>query len=274
MTSEPDRVGIVNFHRSLNWLTEPRLGLFCLLPASIRAVACQLPVRSRCSCRQLLAGLLADDVVGVPVRPVHIVLAAGPFLVLAVRGCRTSERGRELSRRGEGRVVGVHPSGQSRGDLLKQPAVAVRIFERGERAVAAVLGIRTANPDPPKQIGLVRADVRVAGAVEHLADLDAATEQLVAGGLDVGDDQVQSLGGAGCRRGHVLAEDDRGRGAKGSELDHAEVVTGGEVGIEPPTQADVKALGRSTSETGMTTTSSFISTVRAVGVSIAVSLRT
>ena len=72
-----------------------------------------------------------------------------------------------------------------------------------------MLGIRTADPEPPKQIGLVRAGVHVAGVVEHLADLDAATEQFVAGGLDVGDDQVQSLGGAGRRRGDVLAEDDR-----------------------------------------------------------------
>jgi hypothetical protein len=79
--------------------------------------------------------------------------------------------------------------------------------------------------------------------VQHLADLDAATEQLVAGGLDVGDNQVQPLGGAGCRRGDVLAEDDRAPGAWRRELDHAKIVTGGEVGVEPPTQAAVKALG-------------------------------
>jgi hypothetical protein len=30
--------------------------------------------------------------------------------------------------------------------------------------------------------------VHVAGVVEHLADLDAATDELVAGVLDVGDD--------------------------------------------------------------------------------------
>jgi hypothetical protein len=38
-----------------------------------------------------------------------------------------------------------------------------------------MLGIRTADPEPPKQVGLVRAGVHAAGAVEHLADLDAAT---------------------------------------------------------------------------------------------------
>ena len=105
-----------------------------------------------------------------------------------------------------------------------------------------MLGIRTADPEPPKQVGLVRAGVHAAGVVEHLADLDAATEQLVAGGLDVGDDQVQALGGAGCRRGDVLAEDDRAPGARRRELDHAEVVTGVEVGVEPPPEPPVELL--------------------------------
>src|SRR5580693_7944610 len=69
------------------------------------------------SCRQFRAGLLPDDIVGVPIRPVRIGLA-GPLLVLAVRGCRSSERGRKLGRRGESRAVSVHAPGQSRGDLL------------------------------------------------------------------------------------------------------------------------------------------------------------
>src|SRR5512138_1376690 len=37
----------------------------------------------RGSCRQLLAGPLRDHVIGIPVRPVRIVLAAGPLLMLA-----------------------------------------------------------------------------------------------------------------------------------------------------------------------------------------------
>jgi hypothetical protein len=44
--------------------------------------------------------------------------------------------------------------------------------------------------------------------VEHVAYLDAATEQRVAGGFNVGDDQVQPLRGAGRRRGDILAEYD------------------------------------------------------------------
>src|SRR6185295_17753215 len=84
------------------------------------------------------------------------------------------------------------------------------------------------------------ASVYTAGVVEHRADLDAATKQLFAGGLDVGDDQVQALGGARCRRGDVLAEDDRAPGAGRRELHHAEVVAAGEIGIEPPAEARVE----------------------------------
>ena len=40
-----------------------------------------------------------------------------------------------------------------------------------------------------------------------------------------------------------FAEDDRAAGAGRRELDHAEVVAPGEVGVEPPTQAAIEALG-------------------------------
>ena len=78
--------------------------------------------------------------------------------------------------------------------------------------------------------------------MEHLANLDAATEQFVAGGLDVGDDQVQALGGAGGRRGDVLTQDDRAPGARRRELHDAEVVAAGEVGVEPPPKPPVELL--------------------------------
>src|SRR5882672_1231647 len=102
--------------------------------------------------------------------------------------------------------------------------------------------IRAADPNPSKQVGLVRASVHAAGIVEHLADLNSATEQLVARGLDVGDDQVQALRGAGCRRGYVLAEDDRAPGARRRKLDHAEVVTVVVVGVESPPEPPVELL--------------------------------
>jgi hypothetical protein len=61
-------------------------------------------------------------------------------------------------------------------------------------------GIWTLDPKPPEQVGLVRASMYMAGAMEDVADLNAATEQILAGSLDVGDDQIKPLGGSGsCR---------------------------------------------------------------------------
>src|SRR5580693_2917968 len=105
-----------------------------------------------------------------------------------------------------------------------------------------MLGIRTIDPDSPKQVGLVRARVRVSRAMKHLADLDAAVEQLFADGLDVGDDQVQALGRPGRRRSDVFAEDNRAPGAGRCELNHAEVLTAVVVGIEPPPEPPVELL--------------------------------
>src|SRR6266404_182944 len=78
--------------------------------------------------------------------------------------------------------------------------------------------------------------------MEYLTDLDATTEQLFAGGLDVGDDQVQALDRAGCRRGDVLAEDDRASGPRRRELDDAPIVTMCEVSVEPPPETSVELL--------------------------------
>src|SRR5215212_8184275 len=122
-------------------------------------------------------------------------MLADPLFVFAVSGRCSAERPCELRRSGEGRGLGVHATGQARGDLLEEPAVAVRILERGERAVAPRLWIRTADPVPSKQIGLVRA-TDVCPNVEWLAHLDAATEQIIAGRLDVGDNQIESFSGA------------------------------------------------------------------------------
>ena len=105
-----------------------------------------------------------------------------------------------------------------------------------------MLRIRTADPTAPKQVGLVRTSVDAAGLVEHLA-ARPAPEQLVAGGLDIRDDQVESLGGAGCCRGDVLSEDDGAPGPRWRELHHAKVLTGGEVSVEPPPELRVELLG-------------------------------
>src|SRR5262252_10634730 len=97
-----------------------------------------------------------------------------------------------------------------------------------------MIGIRTVDPETPKQVRLVRASVHTPGVMEHLADLDTATKQLFAGGLDVGNDQVQALGGTGFRRGDILAEDDRTPGTWRCKLNHAEIFPVVEVSVEPP----------------------------------------
>src|ERR1700722_5588577 len=118
---------------------------------------------------QWLAGLLADDVFGVPVRPVHIMPACS-FLMLAMRGCGAPQRGREFSCRGEVRVT-LHTTGKPRGNFLEQPTVAVRIAERGQREVAGAFGVRAGDPDTAEQVGLVGSGVHVAAAVKRLADI-------------------------------------------------------------------------------------------------------
>jgi hypothetical protein len=69
-------------------------------------------------------------------------------------------------------------------DLLDQPDVAVGVIEGDEGVVAAALWV-----------GAGRLATLL--EVEDLADLDAALCQLGPGGVDVGDDQVQALDGAG-----------------------------------------------------------------------------
>ena len=191
------------------------------------------------SCRQLLAGLLRDHVLGVPVGPVLVGLARAR-LVLAVRGGRAPQRARQVARPRRTPSSRVDPAGQPRRDLLQQPAVAVRVAERGEGAVAAVVG-RRARSTRPRAVGL-ELGARLLG-VEHLADLDAAGGELVARGLDVGDDQVEALGRARRGRGDLRAELDRAPRAGRRELDDPEAVVEGEVGVEPPAEARVERLG-------------------------------
>src|ERR1700752_2414772 len=91
---------------------------------------------SPCSHRQFFAGLLLDDVLGVPVRPVGIVLAAVALLVLAMGDGGATQRGGKFSLRAEAGIA-LHAAGQPRGDFLEQPAIAVGIPERGVGLVAA-----------------------------------------------------------------------------------------------------------------------------------------
>src|SRR5277367_3011027 len=191
----------------------------------------------RCrSGRQRFAGLLCHDVFGIPVWPALSIFLAEPALVLAVCGSRPPERVRDISRRRECDVR-VHTSRQPRRDLLQQPAVAVRIAECREGPVArAAGGGATEAParsvEPKLSSGLP--------GVEDFADLGAARCKRFACGVDIRDDQIKALGGARCRRRQLGAELDRARRTWRRELDDAEAVVEGEVGVEPPAEARVE----------------------------------
>src|SRR5215813_5903500 len=89
--------------------------------------------------RQRKAGVLRNHICGVPVWPVRVGLT-GALLVFAVRCGRSTKRARQVRCGCECRSGGVDPAGQPSRDLLQEPAVAVRIVERGEGAVAGVIG--------------------------------------------------------------------------------------------------------------------------------------
>src|SRR6185312_6767827 len=62
------------------------------------------------------------------------------------------------------------------------------------------------------------------------------------GSPDVGDDQVQTLGRAGCGGGDLRAELDRAPRTRRRELHDAEAVVEREVGVEPPPESRVEVL--------------------------------
>src|SRR5882672_8196079 len=89
------------------------------------------------------AALARDDVGGVPPRP--MVFRSGRFVLAMTLLCFPQKIG-------QGRDIHIaeSTSGNPRVDLLQQPAVAVRIAERGERDVAAPLRIRSAEGRLPR----------------------------------------------------------------------------------------------------------------------------
>ena len=79
--------------------------------------------------------------------------------------------------------------------------------------------------------------------MEHLAHVDAVSDELGACCLDVIDDEERSLNGS--RRGgrESLAEHDGARRAGRRHLHQPPIVTAREIGVQPPPQALVEALG-------------------------------
>src|SRR3954447_26884733 len=93
------------------------------------------------------------------------------------------------------------PAGEPGGDLLEQPAVAVRVVERGEHEVRAPFHVQARWP-----------------LLEHLADIDAAADEIFPGGVDVLDREDYPLEGSRLTGGDALAEVDRAPGVRRRHL--------------------------------------------------------
>ncbi len=115
-------------------------------------------------------------------------------------------------------------------DLLHHPAVAVRVGEGKKGTVVSALRIEPG--------GLTaRAEVK------NLADFRTALDELRPSCLDVGDDEVESLHGAGLRARYPGPDRDRAGRAQWGQLDHAKSITGTVIHIEPEARLlDVEVL--------------------------------
>src|SRR3954454_9705505 len=120
------------------------------------------------------------------------------------------------------------PAGEPGRDLLEQPAVAVRVAERRVREIRA-----------PRQVGEA-GGLRL---VLHLADVDAAADEIFSGSVDVLDSQVQPVKGSGLHRREALAEMDRALRVGRRHLHQPDVVADGKVGVQSPSETLIKALG-------------------------------
>src|SRR3954447_19077537 len=109
-------------------------------------------------------------------------------------------------------------------DLLEQPAVAVRVAERRVREVRA-----------PRQV-----EPRRLRRLLHVADVDAAAEEILPGGVDVLDRQVQLLQGPGLHRRDALTEVDGGLRPRRRHL-HLPEVAEVDIDVQPPAQALIEA---------------------------------
>src|SRR5439155_9147218 len=146
----------------------------------------------------------------VPVPPVmfrmRLLVFAVPLLRLVEEFCKHSDIDRS------GSCGFPFAPGKACRDFLEKPAVPVWILKRGKREVGTTF--RVAPSDARVLDSVVKG---AAGVVEDFADVDAAPDQVLAGGVDVihGEDQVR-LARPGRR--DSLAKDDRRLGTRRSEL--------------------------------------------------------
>src|SRR5580704_15163825 len=173
--------------------------------------------------------LSRDNVGGVPRRPM---VPRGGWFVLAMMLLRLTQKlcqGRDVQ-------IAESASGQPRCDLLEQPGVAIRVAERSKGKVAAVTGVR-----PTDATVAFRTELSTRfQSMEHLTDLDAAGNELLASSFNLGNDQVETLGRARRGRRYLRAELNRAPRAGRRKLDNAESVVEWEICIELPPKLRVK----------------------------------
>src|SRR5438105_3560513 len=122
-------------------------------------------------------------------------------------------------------------AGKSRLDLLEQVTVPVRILERCKRKVGTTLWI--AATDARVFSGVVKWATSV---LKHLADVCAATNQVLSSRLDVVHREGQALHRARLGRRHSVAKNYRGLRIGRCELNDSELLALYEIGVEPPAE--------------------------------------
>src|SRR5438034_11731773 len=128
--------------------------------------------------RRTAAALTRTQIWRVPVPPVmfgvRLLVFAVPLLRLVEEFCKHSDIDRA------GSCGFPFASGKSCRDFLEKPAVPVWILKRGKREVGTTF--RVAPSDARVLDSVVKG---AAGVVEDLAHVDAAPDQVVAGGIEV-----------------------------------------------------------------------------------------
>src|SRR3954447_15231555 len=140
--------------------------------------------------------------------------------------CRSDVSCSRSAREATSMSVVPFTAGEPGRDLLELPAVAVRVAEPRAREVRA-------------------PSLRLEGRgthLLHLGDVDAAADEIVAGGVDVPDDEDQPVSGARRSRRAALAELDRALRVGRRELDRPDVVADDQVDVQPPSEALIEAL--------------------------------
>src|SRR5204863_8007289 len=128
--------------------------------------------------RRAAAILTRTQIWRVPVPPVMFGVRLFVVVVVLRRFAEELCKGRDVN--GSCSLLLPFAAGKARRDLLEQPAIPVWILKRGKREVGTTF--RVAPSDARVLHGVVEG---TAGVVEDLADVNAAIDQVLAGGVDV-----------------------------------------------------------------------------------------